>query len=110
MTRKTLEQKPAEDQEPPLRPDSVQLIRRLSTVCADHFERKPDMESDLFLEMIGIVFDALGVREIRDTEQLVKQANAPRPPKAEASESKSGPRQKRKILPPNYAKASRRDH
>lgn len=109
MTSGSLKQEAEEDPEQALRSDSVQLIRKLAHVCTTHFERKPDIESGLFRELVGIVFDALGVREIRDVDALVKQANAPRFPKGGIPEEDTDLARKRKILPRNYAKATRRD-
>ena len=62
----------------------------------------------MFHDLVTIIFDALGVLEIRDVEQLTKDAAAPRTRKPDIANGETRETLKGKLHPPNYMKATRK--
>lgn len=91
-----------------LKIDSVQFVRKIAGICTEHFGQKPDVESKLFRDLVTIIFDALGVLEIRDIKQLTKDAAAPRARKPDIGDGEPRETLKGKLHPPNYMKAIRK--
>ena len=56
------------------RSTSAGFIRKIATCCEKTFGSRPDLESDLFFEIVQIMFQSLGISELKDIKALIREA------------------------------------
>ena len=59
------------------RSTSADFIRKIASCCEKTFGSRPDLESELFFNIVQIMFQALGISELKDIKALNRQAARP---------------------------------
>lgn len=59
------------------RSSSVDFIRKIASSCEKTFGSKPDLESELFFEIVQLMFQSLGISPNKDIKSLIKEATLP---------------------------------
>ena len=59
------------------RSSSADFIRKIASCCEKTFGSRPDLESELFFNIVEIMFQSLGVSELKDIKALIAQASRP---------------------------------
>jgi hypothetical protein len=59
------------------RSTSADFIRKIATCCEKTFGSRPDLESELFFNIVQIMFQSLGISELKDIKTLIRQAARP---------------------------------
>lgn len=59
------------------RSSSADFIRKIASCCEKTFGSRPDLESDLFYDIVHIMFESLGISEHKDIKSLISDAARP---------------------------------
>jgi hypothetical protein len=59
------------------RSSSTDFIRKIASCCEKTFGSRPDLESELFFNIVQIMFQSLGISELKDIKALIRQAARP---------------------------------
>ena len=59
------------------RSTSADFIRKIASCCEKTFGSRPDLESELFFNIVQLMFQSLGIRELKDIKELIRQAARP---------------------------------
>jgi len=59
------------------RSTSADFIRKIASCCEKTFGSRPDLESELFFNIVQIMFQSLGISELKDIKALIRQASRP---------------------------------
>jgi len=85
------------------RSTSADFIRKIASCCEKIFGSRPDLESELFYNIVYITFEALAISEHKDIEALIKQAM--RPPAVVLSDDDEKQKKTEITVPENYLRA-----
>lgn len=85
------------------RSSSADFIRKIASCCEETFGDRPDLESDLFHDIVETMFQALGISEHKDIDALIQEARLP--PVIILSEEESHEETVEVIVPENYINA-----
>ncbi len=56
------------------RSSSVDFIRKIASSCEKAFGRKPDLGSELFFDIVQLMFQSLGICSNKDIKSMIKEA------------------------------------
>jgi len=56
------------------RSTSADFIRKIASCCEKTFGSRPDLESELFFNIVQIMFQSLGTSELKDIKALIRQS------------------------------------
>jgi len=85
------------------RSTSTDFIRKIASCCEKIFGARPDLESELFYNIVHVLFQALAISEQKDIKALIQEAT--RPPAVILS-GEAGNDEKTEIsIPKNYLNA-----
>lgn len=85
------------------RSTSADFIRKIASCCEKIFGNRPNLESELFYDIVHITFEALAISEQKDIEALIKEAM--RPPAVLLSGEEEAENKTEITVPKNYLKA-----
>jgi len=85
------------------RSTSADFIRKIASCCERIFGARPDLESELFYDIVHILFQALAISEQKDIEALIKEAM--RPPEVVLAADEEGDCKAEITIPENYLRS-----
>jgi len=109
MTGKAVESIKPSSGERHAKSTSVDFIRKIAGVCDKNFGARPDMASQMFQEIVQIIFDSLGIGELRDVKELCLQAMGPRHSDNPLHRDEPVDHERTVIRPPGYTSAYRKE-
>jgi hypothetical protein len=59
------------------RSSSADFVRKIAKCCEKTFGSKPDLNSDLFYNIVEIMFESLGVAQLKDIKAIIQEASLP---------------------------------
>ena len=59
------------------RSSSADFIRKIASCCEKTFGSRPDLESELFYDIVHIMFESLGISEHKNIKSLIRDAARP---------------------------------
>ena len=88
------------------RSSSADFIRKIASCCEKTFGSKPDLDSELFFDIVHIMFQSLGISELKDIKSLIRDAALP--PVFVLPDQEQQPEKARFSVPENYLNAQKR--
>lgn len=89
------------------RSSSADFIRKIASCCEKTFGSRPDLESELFYNIVHIMFESLGISEHKDIKSLIRDAEKP-PAIMLADDAEQAPEKTKFSVPESYLNAQKK--
>jgi len=87
------------------RSTSVDFIRKIASCCEKTFGSRPDLESELFYNIVHIMFQSLAISEQKDIKALIQEVM--RPPAVVLAADEENDEKAEITIPENYLNAQK---